>query len=72
MIVDLIMEDGKAMVCAVEGCEEPAVRKVRTQTGGSVLARSDDGQGKIIQTEEVTYSEHWYCRNHALLIESGH
>ena len=66
------MEDGKAMICAVDGCEEPAVRKVRTQTGGNILVRSDDKQGKIIQTEEILYVENWYCENHALLIESGH
>ena len=60
------------MICAVEGCELPAVRKVKVQTGGRILARTDDEQGKIVQTEEITYSEHGYCKNHALLIESGH
>ena len=72
MIKKLVMVDGKAMSCSVEGCEEPAVRKVRVQTGGIIIVRTDDDKGKIVQTEEITYSEHWYCKNHALLIESGH
>lgn len=72
MIKKLVMVDGKAMSCSVEGCTEPAVRKIRVQTGGTILVRRDDLAGKIVQTEEITYSEHWYCKNHALIIESGH
>lgn len=72
MIKKLVMVDGKAMVCSLEGCEEPAERKVRVATGGEIIVRSDDGHGNIVQKEKITYSEHWYCKNHALLIERGH
>lgn len=72
MEVNLLMENGKALICELDGCEEPAYKKVRTQTGGRTVAREDNLTGKIIQTAEITYSEHWYCKFHAHLIESGH
>jgi len=71
MEVNLLMENGKALLCELDGCEEPAYKKVRTATGGRIVVRTDKG-GKIIQTEEITYSGHWYCKFHAHLIESGH
>lgn len=68
----IIIENGKGLICELEGCELPAVRKVRVATGDKLIARTDDKHGKIIRTSEITYSEHWYCAWHAKLIESGH
>lgn len=57
--------------CEVTECSYPAVRKVRTPVGGSHQVSMDNGR-EVITQSEILYAEHWYCKFHAQLIESGH